>query len=228
MAQQACPGRAAQGHTNPVLRGCQPVRPPRPRRNEARKPLDEGPARTGRIAAVEAPDRQLQADLAAEARQVSRTAHRATVNGRTPLPAIRAAATPRPNLGADVKDTGIQPDHLKDPAAGQNMKVEHPRRYRPPPCQRHAPSHLQRRRQPRFLQKSHQMRGGPAPILRRGTAAADRAAGGCEADRLPLSRAAAIAVFSGPRCGAATGAGSAGRIRRSVRARSRACGRKRG
>ncbi len=123
MAQQACPGRATQGHANPALRVCQPLRALRPRGQKAGKPLDKGPPCTGGIAAVQAADRHLQAHLAAEAWQISRTAHAAAVDGRTPLPAIRAAPAPRSDLGTDEQDVGIRPGHLNDPAPRQNMKV---------------------------------------------------------------------------------------------------------
>jgi hypothetical protein len=116
VAQQTCPGRATQGHANPALRVCQPLRALRPRGQKAGKPLDEGPSRTGGIAAVQAPGRHLQAHLAAEAWQISGTAHAAAVDGGTPLPAIRAAPAPRSDLGADEEDAGIRPGHLNDPA----------------------------------------------------------------------------------------------------------------
>jgi hypothetical protein len=122
-AQQARPGRATQGHANPTLRVGQAVCPPRPRRNEAGEPLDEGPPRAGGIAAVQAPDRQFQADLAAEARQISGAARAAAVDGGTGPPAIRTAAAPRPDLGTDVDDVGTRPGHPKDPAPRHGMNV---------------------------------------------------------------------------------------------------------
>ncbi len=121
--QQACPGRAAERHSNLALRVGQPVRALRPRGHQAGKPLHEGGPRAGGIAAVEAPDRQLQAHLPAEARQVSRAAHTTVMNGSGPLPAIGATPAPRRNLSANVKDAGIRLGHLSDPASGQDMRV---------------------------------------------------------------------------------------------------------
>ncbi len=121
--QQARPGGAAERYPNPPLRVGQTTGALCPRGNEARKPLHEGLPRTGGITAVKASDRQFQAHLPAETRQIGRTAHTAAVDGGTPLPAIRAAAAPCPDFSADVEDTSTRPGHLKDPAPGQNMEV---------------------------------------------------------------------------------------------------------
>jgi hypothetical protein len=65
--QQARTRLAAHRDTNPALRRRQAVCALRARRDQAGQPLDEGSPQARLVAAVQAPYRQLEADLAAKA-----------------------------------------------------------------------------------------------------------------------------------------------------------------
>ena len=105
------------------------TRAPRPRRDQARQSLDEGPPRARRIAAVQASHRQLQSNRAAKAGKIRRVAHGLAVDGSARRTTVRAPATPLPRLSTDVKRVGIRAGDPLDPAAWHKMKVRHPGLY---------------------------------------------------------------------------------------------------
>ncbi len=95
------------------------------------QPLGEGPPRTSWIAAVHAPHRQLQADLAVEARQICRASHSAAVDSMARLATARTANATLPGLRSNPNVVRIRARDLPDPASWEGIKVLYPGYYRP-------------------------------------------------------------------------------------------------
>lgn len=92
---------------------------------QMREALGEGVAGAGRVAAVEAPDRQLQPDPIAADRQIGGPSILAAMNRRAEGPTRRAAGMSVPSLGEDGEGTGAVPCDTNEATAGQWAEQGH-------------------------------------------------------------------------------------------------------
>jgi hypothetical protein len=137
MLQQPRAGFAAEEHPDLALSRGETVGTARMGRKEMREALGERSAGAIRVAAIEPPQSQFEADLLSRRRQIRRPPGVVAMHGVAAMAAIWATATGKLSVCCDTQMSRIKRRHLPDTAPRERIEFIHlPLRWWPlPPLQ---------------------------------------------------------------------------------------------